>query len=282
MSNLDPEETKKMVEGAIASGLIKAPTKECSSLEIASPQQVTTTAQDVQVTAENADEMAVAQMTIIQWCKNKVADMKAQFLELKGAYEHAVNRKWKSDTLKRHAAIAEKRTDFYQRMLTALEHGYQIVPTFPITAFAIRTDRNSPLRMVTTNWRQPHTQEPQPIPSGEGEYKNPFPLVREKTTSPPTATKSEEKIYWAESWKDLEFPLSMSKPKIMEATTRAMALKIFDDIGILPGYAPNEGTRAPRGDPLIIARIKDPRQTGYQPSRFVSFIVAWHLDTSTI
>lgn len=65
----------------------------------------------------------------------------------------------------------------------------------------------------------------------------------------------------------------MSKPKIMEATTRAMALKIFDDFGILPEER--------KQDPLIIARIRDPRSTAYN-HRFVSFIIAWNLNTSTL
>jgi hypothetical protein len=176
-----------------------------------------------------------------------------------------------------------KRLDFYERMLTALEHGYQIVPSFPITAFAIRTDRKKPLHMWTTSYSKSHEQDSWPLAAGKGEYKNPFPVVLQDTQEPATATKSEVCAYWASAWKDLEFPLSMSKPRIMQAVDRAMALKIFDDIGILPGYAPSEGTRPPKGDPLIIARLKDPRpRSSWQKPRYLSFIIAWHLDTSDL
>lgn len=240
-----------------------------------------TSTSPVSFTAENADEMAQCQNGMIVWAQAKVEQVRKEAFELKVAYDHAVKQKWSSGILKRHANLAAKRLDFYERLLTALEHGYQIVPSFPITAFAIRTDREKPLKMMTTYWNSKHTQEPAPLPSGEGEYKNPFPLVLQRTTEPATQTKSEVCSYWAEAWKELEFPFSMSKPRIMEATTRAMALKIFDDIGILPGYATSEGTRAPAGDPLIIARLKVPKLGAYN-SRYISFIIAWHLDVSDL
>lgn len=270
---------KEEVEKLVQQGLVKRP----DVLEVANPSAVTIAPKDVELTAENADEMAQCQNAMVQWARSKVAELAHQWQELKTAYEYAVKQKWRNDTLKRHAGIAEKRLDFYKRMLTALEHGYQIVPSFPITAFAIRTEKTKPLKMATFSWSKLHTQQPECVEAGEGEYKNPFPVVHQRTIEKATATTGEKCEYWAHSFKDVEFPLSMSKPKIMEATTRAMALKIFDDIGILPGYAPNEGTKPPRGDPLIIARLKDPRAAGpYNAPRYISFIVAWHLDTKTL
>lgn len=227
---------------------------------------------DIQVTAENNDEMAQCQSAIITWTKAKLHEMEFQHAELEGAYKHAVKSKWKSDVLKRHVGIALKRVEFYSKMLVALEHGYQIVPNFPVTAFAIRTDKKKPLKMVTTSWNSTHEQETQALPEGEGIYTNPFPLVRQRVIQEATETQSSKREYWATDWNELEFPVSMAKPQIMEATTRAMALKIFDDFGILPG--------APKQDPMIIARI------GLRKSKWdtiwLSFIVAWHLDTRAL
>ncbi len=290
-------ETISLVDKMIAQGLAKRPTlpvpavgpgeqapptlPEQASIG-ASEAVATLPVPDIQVTAENADEMVACQRDLIGWTEAKIAELAAQAIELKTAFEHARDHGWKYDTLERHWKLAIKRQDFYERMLTALVHGYQIVPSFPITAFAIRTDKNKPLKMMTTWYSKSHTQEPSEIPAGEGDYKNPFPVVSQRTTAQATATTGEKCQYWAREWKDMEFPLSMSKPRIMEAATRAMALKIFDDIGILPGYAPNEGTRAPRGDPLIIARLMVPKQYSAENRRWVSFIIAWHLDTRTI
>jgi len=244
------------------------------------PSTAPTQAKDIEGTAENADQMAECKSAMVEWCRGKVADMKQQSTELKEAYDLAVKNKWRTVTLKRHSELALKRVDFYQRMLTALEHGYQIVPSFPVTAFAVRTDKKKPLRMWTTQWNKSHEQEAKFMPAGEGEYKNPFPVVNQLEITPVSATQNQVNQYWASAWKDLEFPISMAKPRIMEATERAMALKIFDDLAILPGYSPSEGTRPPKGDPIIVARLLDPRpRSFYQNQRFVTFIVAWHLNT---
>ena len=260
-------------------------TNENKALVKAQPTTVATAASppipDIEVTAKNADEMAQCQSAVIQWCKARVAEVGAQADELKASYEYAVKQKWKNDVHKRHAQLAAKRHDFYKRMLIALEHGYQIVPSFPITAFAIRTDRKKPLKMWTTQHGESHTQHAQELPAGEGEYQNPFPHVWDRRIKAPTVTEDEIREYFAHAWKELEFPLTMAKPRIMEATTRAMALRVFDDLGILPGYAPNEGTRAPQSDPIIVARIRVPNWPAAR-ERHVSFIIAWHLNTATL
>ena len=83
----------------------------------------------------------------------------------------------------------------------------------------------------------------------------------------------------------LALPVTMAKPTIMYAATRAMALKIFDDLAILPGYAPGEGTNPPKGDPIIVARILDPTRSyngWYKKEHWVTFMVAWHLNTRDI
>jgi len=58
----------------------------------------------------------------------------------------------------------------------------------------------------------------------------------------------------------------------MAATNRAMALKIFDQFGVL-------FPQAAKADPLICAEILDPRPTGYGVPKRVTFIIGWHLNT---
>ena len=230
---------------------------------------------DIEVTAETADEMAQCQSALILWCENKVASMKKDAAELTAAYEHALKQKWKSGTLKRHSELAVKRVSFYERMLSALQHGYQIVPPFPVTVFAVRTTRGKPLRMLTQSWSSTHEQVAVGLPTGEGDYKNPFPVVHQRMIQASAPGKCEVSNYWAEAWDDFEFPISMAKPQIMEATTRAMALKIFDDFAIVPSEI--------KRDPMILARLKDPRMATWSSAqRWVYFIIAWHLDTRTL
>lgn len=234
---------------------------------------------DLQVTANTPAGMQESQSAMIAWCERKVASMKQEWSELFGAYEHAVKRKWKSDTLKRHAAIAEKRVIFYEKILAALRAGFYIVPSFPITLFAIRTDRKEPKRMYAVlrhAGQKNFQQDAQILKPGEGDYKDPNPTV---VKSYHDHTEKDGADYWgfhADKWDDMEFPTNMSKPYIMEATSRAMALKVFDEIGVLP----QDFKRNP--DPIIAGRIIDPRPVGYGSQRKVTFLICWHLDTSTL
>jgi hypothetical protein len=67
----------------------------------------------------------------------------------------------------------------------------------------------------------------------------------------------------------------MAKPQIMHATSDAMALKIFDEIGVIPNYRR-------KVDPIIIGAIYRPDATAKQYWEPVSFLIAWHLRTETI
>lgn len=230
----------------------------------------------IEVSAKTPEEMEISNKALIQWCDHKMGMIRSDANELKESYEHAVKNRWKSSTLKRHWQLAEKRIDFFRKIKKALELGYIIVPNFPVTVFAIRTDRSYPLKMFSTSQWDQHIQSCQVMKEGEGIYKNPFPEIyqRDISSSEDKAKGKKTIQYYAENWKDLDFPITMAKPKIMEATNRTMALKLFDDLGVLP--SPYR-----KVDPLIVARIKDPRSTQYN-QKFVSFIVAWHLDTETL
>jgi len=64
----------------------------------------------------------------------------------------------------------------------------------------------------------------------------------------------------------------MCKPQIMEATSRAMALKIFDRFGVFP---PTQDD-----DPVILGQIV--HKAGQYRTKIVSFLIAWHLNTNVL
>jgi len=225
---------------------------------------------NLELTAETSDEMQACQESLIEWAKRKIDSLRFDSIELEEAVAQAIRNKWSVTTLRRHAKLARDRISFYEKMLSALEHGYQVVPGFPVTVFAVRSDRKKPLKLATPKHWEQHTQIAQGLPAGEGEYRNPFPEVWYLEIDPKTETKAAVREYYAKAWKDLEFPISMSKVRIMEATTRAMALKIFDDFGILPEQK--------KPDPLIVGRLKIPGKFNAYPE-FLNFIIVWHLDT---
>jgi len=233
--------------------------------------QIEPPATNIEVTAQNTNEMAQCQSALIDWCKAKILVVRHEAMELKEAFDAAVKKKWASGTLKRHSERALRRVDFYERMLVGLEHGYQIVPPFPVTLFAIRTKAKNPDRKKDHYYYSTHEQYAPGLPEGEGDYKNPFPTICWE--SDPSEKDPNRKTYFADAWKDLEFPISMARGRIMEATDRAMALKIFDDFGICP--------ESRNADPIIVARLRRPSWNSYD-MRHVSFIIAWHLNTATL
>jgi hypothetical protein len=74
---------------------------------------------------------------------------------------------------------------------------------------------------------------------------------------------------------NIRFPFTFAKPQILKATSRAMALKVFDELGCLP--APNRRARPTAGDPIIVGRIV--HKEGWSEKVF-TFMVAWFMDLS--
>jgi len=227
---------------------------------------------DLQLTATLPKEMVDAQTHLMNWCDKKIEACTLESQELKEATEHAKKMKWKFSTLQSQYYKAEKRVQYYTKIKEALLHGYYIVPNFPIQMFAIRTDKEKPKGHSWSYWGD-FEQEAKELPIGQAEYKNPFPCIERINSVYDNVTK--EEITKAESyplwWENLEFPITMAKPIIMQATTRAMALKIFDQIGIMPAYK--------KEDPVIIGQIIN--KNGYT-TKTVSFMIAWHLNTNVI
>lgn len=237
---------------------------------------VQTCGNEMVVSAQTPEEMAAGNAVLIEWCDTKIKSMMSEASEMKEAYELAVKNKWRTVILKKHWQLAVKRVEFYEKMREALKAGFIIVPNFPVTVFAIRTAKDKPLKLVkTSQWNNAdHTQKTETLPPGEGEYKNPNPEVYQRDLTQPGDTKKQIQT-WAESWRDLDFPINMAKPYIMETTSRVLALKLFDDLGVLP--SPYR-----KADPIIVGRLRDPRLTGYGSTKYLSFFVAWNIDTRTL
>lgn len=239
---------------------------------------------DFELSASNPAQMVQCHGHAVEWCRRKLEIVRGEAKELRESYEYAKQRKWKAEVLKRHAVLAGKRVTFYEKMLAALEAGYYIVPNFPATAFAVRRD-DAPVNFVIGygHWSNHKSQEPimteaaGSLPAGEGEYQNPEPVVARERTHPADAANptGAHKIsdFYAIGWQDLEFPANMARLTIMECATRAMALKVFDEIGMLPS------DRKRHGDPILIGRIVLPKTRAYGEPSIVSFMLGWHIDT---
>jgi hypothetical protein len=224
---------------------------------------------DIELTATLPNEMIVAQQQLITWCDGKIQVIRTESLELKEAFEHAKEMKWKYTALQNQYNKSVKRISYYEKIKEALLAGYYIVPNFDVEIFAIRTKRQKPMKFLSTsNWGSNRDEQPaHDMPLGEGDYVNNRPIIYSKKIE------DNKKEYWAESWQDIEFPVTMAKPMIMEATTQAMKQKIFDRFGVFPS------TRK-KTDPVIIGQIVH-KESNYK-DRIVSFMIAWHINTNVI
>lgn len=225
--------------------------------------------QDVALTATMPADMVVAQHQLIVWCEKKVQVVKAEVEELRAAADHAKEMKWKSGTLENQHAKAVKSLSYYEKVKAALVAGYYIVPNFPLQMFAIRKRGNRRPTGYSERLYAEHQQKASELPAGEGEYRNPFPLVervREEIDG------KVEVCSYPEEWDQMEFPITMAKAPIMEATSSAMGLKVFDQIGVMPATRKKE-------DPVIVGQIIN--KVGYR-TKIVSFMIAWHLDTRVL
>lgn len=243
---------------------------------VQSTKQVSVT--EIELSATNPKEMMDSQKALINWCERKLASLRFDAEELKAAVEHAKKNRWNRKTLLRHHNLAVKRIAYYEKMLAAFQAGFILVPNFPLEIFAIKTTREFPKRLVTFYRYGTHEQTTDFSAQGEGEYKNPNPAVRcdpdnKEKNSKTGEWETKPKYFTAGNFEEIDFPISMAKPHIMELVSEAMAMKIFDEIGILPSVKRNI-------DPVICGMIKIKEHT-YE-IRTVTFMIAWHIDTRVL
>jgi hypothetical protein len=236
---------------------------------------------DVHLVARNPNEMALAKSNLQMWLKGKIGQCDQESSELFEATEVARTNGWKFDTLARHANLAKRRGEFYRKVLTAVDAGYTIVPNFPVDLFAVRVKRESPRPEHATSAYScnhaagnVHDVTPQILPAGEGKYVSPTPMGRggeyqEKQKDGKEITKY---FFNVTDFTDIQFPIEAARPEVMDATAEAMALRVFEQIGICP--------QSRKGDPLIIGQVLGPK-VGFTQKQ-VSFLIAWHLDLRTL
>jgi hypothetical protein len=91
-------------------------------------QQIEKASPEMFLFARNSAEMVQAQQRTIAGMKAKAELEQIRTKELEDNLEVAKKNKWRTETLKRHVGYAKERVAFYQKIILALEAGYQIIP----------------------------------------------------------------------------------------------------------------------------------------------------------
>ena len=239
--------------------------------------------------ARNPNEMQKAQAGLREWAEKKVIEVRESYEDLKQNYEVSVKNKWKTSALKRLTLLAKQKLEYYEKAKAAIDEGYCLVPNFPMDVFAIRTSQTKPPKFKReTNPELSWDTTPNPAtvatdspPPGEGRYVGDVTTDSHNVVAVPQKDDTKKLVRKTEaiSFSSIEFPMIATKPILLDATSQAMALKIFDEIGILPArkghFLGNRRTPAGR-DPMIVGRIV--RKIGYQ-EHAMSFLIAWFVDT---
>lgn len=240
---------------------------------------------DFTVIANSPKEMETAQRSLILWAARKIQAIKQEISEAADQLRIAQQRRWDVGAWRRELGKHEKRAEFYRKVKMALEAGYYIVPPFPIDVFAIRTDKARPARKDSTH-HDNHDQSARILSAGEGRYVDPKPFRSSYTDQEMRTvnhTTGEKKLvpvkyYYADEFRDADFPFKLARAEIKDSSLRAMSLKVFDQLGVLPR------TRKP--DPIVCGKILFPKQLPYnsrpENQEGLTFFVTWWLDTKTI
>lgn len=227
---------------------------------------------DFIVYANNPADMVGAQKSMILWCARKIMAERTDLTEAQTQLDAAVKHKWSPTAWRAQVKKIEDRLEFYKKVKMALEAGYYIVPPFPVEVFAIRTDAKTPRgKWKDSRWYE-QAQSPRMLPAGEGRYVSPRPslMAKEFPTKNHKGEMHPVAHYHPDKFLVPDFPFKLAKAEIMHATQAAMALKVFDQLGVLPV------TRNP--DPMVTGHILMPHRKGQS----VTFFVSWWLDTKTL
>lgn len=233
-------------------------------------------AMDFTVMALDPTQMVGAQRSLILWSARKIQAEKELLKDAEHQLAVATQNKWQTSAWKRRVALSTGKVEFYRKIKMALEAGYYIVPPFPLDIFAIRVKRETPKRQESS-WRgRPQIQKAEILPAETGQYVSDRPKTESyQYDDTDHAGKVVVKTsYFASQHQPVDFPFKLARPEVMTATAKAMALRIFDRIGILP----NERRVA---DPLVCGQILDPHHSTYA-DKPVTFFIAWWLDTNTL
>ena len=233
---------------------------------------------DITLIARSPAEMEAAQKGLKEWVGEKLMSVAAEMRDAMQNLQIAKDHKWKTVGWQNQVAKLRRQVAFYQKVKEAVTAGYYIVPPFPMTLIAVRTDAAFPPDQRVASQPAAIEAVEQPaakLPTGEGTYVQPHSRAEWTSWGPrqmqPDGTYKRVEGYRTGDWKDFDFPFKLVKPQLLAQLAEAMQAKIFDQIGIMrPTVA--------KADPILLGQILSPTR-GRPPT---TFFIGWWLDTRDI
>ena len=233
-------------------------------------------------------DMPSAQASIVEFCDKKMMELQAIVDDLRQNLAIAKRNRWGSrKSLESTINREQKRVIYYSKMKAAVTEGYLIVPNFPVNAFAVRVSEGSPRWKSDTHISNDlrDTKPALALPPGEGRYVDDQMVLtdnRWETTDEKGRQVTHGNVVASGFDEDIDLPLTAVKPQILESIERALALKIFDRVGLVAER--RRGPISVRKDPIVVGQLIDPseRWPDSYGAKVVTFFIAWWLDLSSL
>jgi hypothetical protein len=226
---------------------------------------------DLSLVSLSPSEMPAAQAALSAWCERKQTALERELADLQEHHLIASGNGWKLHGLESAMNRAARRITYYGKVKGAVDAGYLIVPNFPVTVLAVRVRGVRPRRQVESEQEGAwvFNTKPQLLPAGEGHYVDDRMVTSDQSYQEPDAKGGSRRVdrYITEDFDEPDFPFTLMKPAVLAATERAMALHLFDTIGMVE----NRSGR----DPIMVGQLLDPRGG----DRRCTFFIAWWLNT---
>ena len=222
--------------------------------------------------ATTPTQMQAITPRVIDWCDKRIEAANHEWSLASATFNSLLKAGYRTHPAQALMNKATKRIRFYEKVKSAIQAGYVIVPPFDLQLFAIRTKSDAP--RLDRNERGWVKEQPvMRLSEGEGEFRN----ARVSRFKVDTITKKnsagneyKSDVYEnADDWEELELPVRAMKPEIIDAIDQAQQLRIFDALGIAPNYR--------SADPVICGQIRRPEGPGV-----LTFFIAWWLDESDL
>jgi len=230
-------------------------------------------ADDLTLVALTPSDMVPAQVNLAAWCDRKIAALRVELSDLEANLELATAHGWKYETVASTLNRTARRITYYEKLQAAVQAGYLLIPNLTVDVFAVRVKRaKQPEKVHDNQWPSNFEAKAQVLPAGEGRYVDD--VVQYRDESRVQTIDGKEKLirrYVSDDYDNVDFPVALVKPSVLEATTRAMALKVFDQIGVVRNDYPGK-------DPIVVGILLDPRGN----RRRSTFFIAWWLDTASL
>lgn len=239
------------------------------------------------VLVKSPEDVEKAQTELLAWVSQQVAQLEAERDIAQENYDKAVKMKVATTGWKRQVTVWNKRVIYYSKIKAAIEQGYFIMPDLPfvIDLFAVRTDQKTVSGFSNSTYHDSADHglkdvRSKMLPGGEGRFVSPQPETKtwsekEKYTLHKGGEELTRQRYFAAASdisEFIDFPVKAVRPQVLDAVGKALAGKIFDELGLI---TPGRGSTQ-RGDPIVVGRIVNRDGT---MERGCSFIVHWWVDT---